>query len=163
MNTFLGVDNVREGQIILACKEMRPTGEVRQLWREKLRTGGRAIGPYFDEIFQENWPVTVATTWLDRDPAGALARFVQKGGHLIRYHPWELERLNEVPPGFEWADALATQAILDEQVPLLVQSLRQKLAKLQTKLDGLGGHASWISQRLGYLETLRPELIEIPF
>ncbi len=37
MNTFLGVDNVREGQIILACKEMRPTGEIRQLWREKLR------------------------------------------------------------------------------------------------------------------------------
>ena len=107
--------------------------------------------------------MTVATTWLDRDPAGAIASFVQRGGHLIRYHPWELERLNEVPPGFEWADALATQAILDEQVPLLVQSLRQKLAKLQTKLDGLGGHASWISQRLGYLETLRPELIEIPF
>ena len=74
MNTFVGVDNVREGQIILACKGMEPTGEVRQLQREKLRTGGRAIGPYFDEIFQAE-------------------------GNLIRYHPWEIERPNEVPSG----------------------------------------------------------------
>ncbi|MFN8613217.1 MAG: hypothetical protein U0931_37110 [Vulcanimicrobiota bacterium] len=49
-------------------------------------SGGRSFGPkaepsdHIDEVFQENWPVTVATTWLDRDPAGALARFVQRGG-----------------------------------------------------------------------------------
>lgn len=163
MNTFLGVDNVRKGRIVLACKEMRSTGDVRQLWREQLRAGGGVIKAYFEEIYQEHWPVTMATTWVDRDPAGVLAHFVQRGGRLIRYHPWELERKGEVPTGFILADALAGQAILDEQVPLMAQSLRRKLAKLQNKLEVLSGHAYWISQRLGNLENLRPELNEIPF
>lgn len=163
MNTFLSVDNTRKGRIMLVCKEIRSTGEVRQLWRERLRVGGGAVKPYFDQIFHEHWPVTVATTWLDRDPAGALADFIRRGGHLIRYHPWELERFGEVPAGFVLADGLASQAILDEKVPLMVQSLRQKLAKLQNKLEGLSGHAAWIAQRLVYLENLRPELDEIPF
>ena len=163
MNTFLGVDNVRKGRLILACKEIRSTGEVRQLWREQLRTEGATVRPYFDQILHEHWPITLSTTWIDRDPAGVLANFVQRGGHLIRYHQWELERLGEVPPGFVLADALASQAILDEQVPLMAQHLRQKLAKLQHRLEGLQGQAAWIEQRLGFLEHLRPELNEIPF
>lgn len=162
MNTFLGVDNVRKGRLILACKEIRSTGEVRQLWREQLRTGGATVRPYFDQILHEHWPITLATTWIDRDPAGVLANFVQRGGHLIRYHQWEL-RLGEVPPGFVLADALASQAILDEQVPLMAQHLRRKLAKLQHRLEGLHGQAAWIEQRLRFLEHLRPELNEIPF
>jgi len=57
MNTFLGVDNTRKGRIMLACKEIRSTGEVRQLWRERLRVGGGAVKPYFDQIlgFREQW------------------------------------------------------------------------------------------------------------
>jgi len=104
MNTFLGVDNVRKGRIILACKEIRSTGEVRQLWREQLRTGAATVRLYFDQILHEHWPITLASTWVDRDPAGVLANFVQRGGHLIRYHQWELERLGEAPPGFVLAD-----------------------------------------------------------
>ena len=136
MNTFLGVDNVQKGRIILACKEMRSTGEIRQLWREQLRVGGRVVRSYFDEIFQEHWPLTLATTWVDRDPAGALAHFVQRGGHLIRYHQWELEKMGDVPAGYGLADALASQAILDERIPLMVQSLRQKLAKFSEQAGG---------------------------
>lgn len=163
MNTFLGVDNVRRGRLTLVCKDIRSTGEVRQLWREQLRTGGASVRPYFDEILQEHWPITLATTWIDRDPACVLANFVQRGGHLIRYHQWELEKLGEVPPAFVLADALARQAILDEQVPLMAQHLRQKLAKLQNRLETVTGQAAWIEQRLGYLEHLRPDVNEIPF
>lgn len=163
MNTFLGVDNVRQGRLILVCKEMRYTGEIRQLWRERLRVGGNAVRQYFDQIFQENWPLTVATTWVDRDPAGVLADFAQRGGHLIRYHPWELEYKDEVPAGYSLADALVKQSILDEQVPLMAQAIRYKLVKLQNKLEGLTGQAAWIAQRLEFIEELRPEFGDIPF
>lgn len=163
MNTFLGIDNVHKSQIILACKELRSTGEIRQLWREKLRTRGGVVRAYFDQILQDHWPLTVATTWVDRDPAGVLANYLQRGGHLIRYHQWELARTDDVPAGFTVADALAMQAIHDEQVPLITQFLRKKLVKLQHKLDGLTGQAAWIAERLVFLENLRPELDEIPF
>lgn len=164
MYTYLGIDNVQKDRLVLVCHSFRESGEVRPLWREKLRSEG-AICRFFSHLAKSHWPITLVTTWVGRDPAGVLAHHVQRGGFLLRYHPWEVGCRSKptLPPTYQRADSLALQAIQDEQFPLIVRALHDQLESLQTRFSSLVDEASGITRRLNYLECSRLGFDEIPF
>jgi hypothetical protein len=163
MYTYLGIDNTQEDRLVLVCKGFNETGEVKQLWREKLRSDG-AISRFFTHLAEYHFPITMVTTGVGRDPAGVLAQHIQRGGLLLRYHAWELGPQHpRLPPTFRRAETLALQAIHDEQFPLLLRALHDQLAGLQTSIGNLFHEASGISRRLSYLEGNQLGFDEIPF
>lgn len=163
MYTYLGIDNVQKDRLVLVCQSFLESGEVRPLWREKLRSDG-AISRFFSHLAESHWPITLVTTWVGRDPGGVLAQHVQRGGLLLRYHPWELgSRKSTLSATYQRADSLALQAIHDEQFPLMVQALHDQLASLQTRFSSLIDETSGISRRLNYLECGQVGFDEIPF
>lgn len=163
MFTYLGFDNVQKDRLVLVCKTFNETGQIKQLWRQKLRSD-TSIAQFFKHLAENHWPITIATTGVGRDPAGVLSQHVQRGGLLIRYHPWELTlRHPNLPPTFQRAELLALQAIHDEQFPLMIRVLSDQLASLQTSIWNLSHKATGIAQRLSYLEGNQLGFDEIPF
>ena len=163
MYTYLGIDNTQKERLVLVCKGFNETGEIRQLWREKHRSEG-AISRFFTHLAEYHSPITIATTGVDRDPAGVLAQHIQRGGLLLRYHAWELGPQHpSLPPTFRRAEALALQAIHDEQFPLMIRTLHDQLESLQASIGNLFHEASLIAQRLSYLQGNQLGFDEIPF
>jgi hypothetical protein len=161
--TYLGFDNVQKDQLVLVCKNFNETGQIKQLWREKLRSD-TSIAQFFRHLSEHHWPITIATTGVGRDPAGVLRQHVERGGLLIRYHHWELApRHPNLPQTFHRAELLALQAIHDEQFPLMVRVLSDQLAGLQASIWNLSHQASGIAERLSYLEGNQLGFDEIPF
>jgi hypothetical protein len=163
MYTYLGIDNVQKNRLVLVCHSFQESGEVRPLWRAKLRSDA-AIGQFFCRLAESHLPVTMVTTWVGRDPGGVLENHVQRGGLLLRYHPWEVSRLKPtLSLAYQRANSLALQAIQDEQLPSMLQALRYQLDSLQIKCKSLIDETCEISRRLNYLECSQLEFDEVPF
>lgn len=164
MYTYLGIDNVQTSRLSLVCKRYRLNGQVCTLWQRKLR-GEDEIARFFQQHPARRHPVVMATTWVANDPAGVLARHVESGGGLIRFYPWELPETSHPHSSYRRANALASQAILEQQYPLTIADLQKQMTQLYSQISALYEDAARIDGTLSWLlrQVGPPNLDEIPF
>jgi|GEM_PF-2709570 len=166
MTTYIGVDNIQKGHLVLVCKLCESNGEIRTVWREKLR-GEAAIRHFFQHFLGNGFPIYFATTWVNFDPGGFLEGRQQNWSKILRYHPWELKSVQRsgLPARFQRAEQLATQAIQDTHFSSTIRCLRQDFEFLDSQIGSLISLAGQMRRQLYALECQYPDPdpIEIPF
>lgn len=166
MHTYIGVDNIQKGCLTMVCKLCDSSGEIRTLWRERLR-GNAAIRHFFTHFMGPGFPIYFATTWVKLDPCGILEEHQANGAQVLHYHPWELKEIqhSSLPARYRRAEQLATQAIHDTQFTSAIRCLRQDFEFLDSKIGGLIMRAGEMRRQLYALECQYPDPdpLEIPF
>jgi hypothetical protein len=153
MFTYLGIDNTQNGRLVLICKSFTPGGKTKRLWRERLR-GEADIRAFFSYLTCIHAPIGLATTRVNHDPGGVLAEHERRGGQVLRYYNNELGPPRPtIPSIYRKAEQLVTKMIRDEQLPMLVRTLKDDLEAVDSKISSLFTEARALHDQIQWLDT----------